>query len=331
MGCRLLPPLAAFLSLALVIAAASPGPSAHAQEAPAYLALGDSLAFGVGATNPSTTGYVALAHRAMSDSERFGPTGLELMNLGVAGARSADLLAPDGQLDSALSEILARQEDASPTANEVAVISVDVGGNDLLGLVAPGSPCLESASVEPCRAAFGEVLSSIDRNLTEIVTRLREAAPEATIVVVDLYNPYSGTGDLREPIAEVGVGQANGVIGAVTADPELRITTASIFALFIGRGTQWVAPDGIHPNDNGHRVIAEAVIAAIDNREPRIPEDLLALPPGATVAGVDPGTGTGPEDNGDGVSTAVLAGAVVVAFLAGGAVSGAYFVARGRA
>jgi hypothetical protein len=49
------------------------------------------------------------------------------------------------------------------------------------------------------------------------------------------------------------------------------------------------------------------------------------------VAGVDPGTGTGPEDNGDGVSTAVLAGAVVVAFLAGGAVSGAYFVARGRA
>ena len=167
---------------------------------------------------------------------------------------------------------------------------MDVGGNDLLGLVAPGSPCLESASVEPCRAAFGEVLSSIDRNLTDIVTRLREAAPEATIVVVDLYNPYSGTGDLREPIAEVGVGQANGVIGAVTADPELRITTASIFALFIGRGTQWVAPDGIHPNDNGHRVIAEAVIAAIDNREPRIPDDLLSLAPGATAAAIDPGS-----------------------------------------
>ena len=329
MGCRLLPPLAAFLSLALFIATASPGPSARAQEAPAYIALGDSLAFGVGASNPSTTGYVALAHNALSGSERFSPTGLDLLNLGVAGARSADLLAPGGQLDSALDEIRARQEAAPSIENEVEVISVDVGGNDLLGLVAPGSPCLESASVEPCRAAFGEVLSSIDRNLTEIVTRLREAAPEATIVVVDLYNPYSGTGDLREPIAEVGVGQANGVIGAVTADPDLGITTASIFQLFIGRGTQWVAPDGIHPNDSGHRVIAEAVIAAMDNREPRIPEDLLAVTPGATGASIEPGSGT--IANGDGASTILLVVAVAVAFVAGAAVSGAYFMARGRA
>jgi len=331
MGCRLLPPLAAFLSLALAIALAPPAPSVHAQDAPAYVALGDSLAFGVGASNPSTTGYVALAHNALSNSERFSPTGLELRNLGVAGARSADLLTPGGQLDSALDEIRARQEDASPIANEVEVISVDVGGNDLLGLVAPGSPCLESASVEPCRAAFGEVLSSIDRNLTEIVTRLREAAPEAVIVVVDLYNPYSGTGDLREPIAEVGVGQANGVIGAVSADPELLITTASIFQLFTGRGTQWVAPDGIHPNDNGHRVIAEAVIAAIDNREPSIPDELLAVAPGATAAAIDPGSGGGLENGGDGVSTVLLMALVVVAFVAGAAVSGAYFVARGRA
>jgi acyl-CoA thioesterase-1 len=327
MGCRLLPPLAAFLSLALAIALAPPAPSAHALEAPAYVALGDSLAFGVGASNPSTTGYVALVHNALSNSERFGPTGLELLNLGIAGARSADLVAPGGQLDSALDEIRVRQEDASPIANEVEVISVDVGGNDLLGLVAPGSPCLESASVEPCRAAFGEVLSSIDRNLTEIVTRLREAAPEAIIVVVDLYNPYSGTGDLREPIAEVGVGQVNGVIGAATADPDLRITTASIFQLFTGRGTQWVAPDGIHPNDNGHRVIAEAVIAAIANREPRIPDELLSASPGATAPAIDLGS----ENSGDGVSTVLLVTAVAVAFVAGAAVSGAYFVARGRA
>ena len=147
--------------------------------------------------------------------------------------------------------------------------------------------------------------------------------------MVDLYNPYSGTGDLREPIAEVGVGQANGVIGAVTADPELGITTASIFQLFIGRGTQWVAPDGIHPNDSGHRVIAEAVIAAMDNREPRIPDDLLALAPGATAAAIDPGSDT--TANGEGASTVLLVVAVAVAFVAGAAVSGAYFVARGRA
>jgi acyl-CoA thioesterase I len=329
MGSRLLPPLAAFLSLALAFAPAPPSASAQAQQAPAYIALGDSLAFGVGASNPSTTGYVALAHNAMSSSERFGETGLELTNLGVAGALSADLLAPGGQLEMALDVIRVRQEDASAVSNEVEVITVDVGGNDLLSLVAPGSPCLESASVEPCRAAFGEVLSGIDRNLTEVVTRLREAAPEARIVVIDLYNPYSGTRDLREPIAEVGVGQANGVIASVTADPELSITTASVFQLFIGRGTQWIAPDGIHPNDNGHRVLAEAVIAAIDDREPRIPDDLLSLAPGATAPAIDLDPDT--PSSGDGVSTLLLVIAVVVAFVAGVAVSGAYVVARGRA
>jgi lysophospholipase L1-like esterase len=330
MGSRLLPPQAAFLSLVLFIATASPGPAIRAQPAaPAYLALGDSLAYGVGASDRLTAGYVALAHEALSGSERYGETGIELLNLGVPGAKSADLLVPGGQLDLALEEIGTRSEDGD--ANDVEIISVDVGGNDLLALVAPDSPCLESASVEPCRAAFGEVLSAIDDNLTEVLTRLREAAPEAIIVVVDLYNPYSGTGDLREPIAEVGIGQANGVIGAVTADPELRITTASIFQLFGGRGTQWIAPDGIHPNDNGHLVIAEAVIAAIDDREPRIPDELLSVPPGATVAAADPGSDTGTNGNGEGLSTLVLLAAVAVAFVAGVAISGAYFFARGRA
>ena len=77
-------------------------------------------------------------------------------------------------------------------------------------------------------------------------------------------------------------------------------------------------------------MIAEAVIAAIDNREPRVPDDLLALPPGATAAVVDLGTGNGSGDGG-GVSTVVLTAAIAIAFVAGAAVSGAYFLARGRA
>jgi lysophospholipase L1-like esterase len=328
MGYRFLPPLAAFLSLGLLLFATSSRDAAFAQEAPAYLALGDSLAYGIGASDPASTGYVAIVHDALAASQRYEESGLELINLGVPGARSADLLIPGGQLESALAEIEARRNDDEP--NDIEVISVDIGGNDLLALVAPDSPCLEGASVEPCRAAFGEVLSAIDENLGEVVARLREAAPEAVIVVVDLYNPYSGTGDPREPIAEVGVGQVNGVIGAVAAPSDLRITTASLFQLFAGRGNQWIAPDGIHPNDGGHRVIAEAVIAAIDDREPSIPADLLSVSPGAT-AGADPALQPDTDSDGGGVTTLVLAAAVVVAFVGGVAVSGAYFFARGRA
>jgi len=328
-GFRLLPLSAAFLSLAL-FAPISPAPPALAQERPVYLALGDSLAVGVGASSPSTMGYVARAHGSLLTSERYRDGGLDLVNVSVAGATSADLVLAGGQLDAAIAEITNRRDSDLP-GDDVEIISVDIGGNDLLSLVAPNSPCLESASVEPCRAAFGDVLSAIQTNLGDTLRRLREAAPEAIIVTVDLYNPYSGTGDLREPIAEIGVGQANGVIGAVTADPDLRVKTASVFQLFSGRGLQWVAPDGIHPNDNGHAVIAEALLAAIDDREPAVPDDLLAVSPGATLPPADVSSISDGGADGDGVSATLFAVAIAIAFAAGVAISGAYFFARGRA
>jgi len=273
---------------------------------------------------------VARVYQSLKGSERYREGGLELINLSVPGAKSTELLGTGGQLESALSIISERQQDASPAANEVEIITIDIGGNDLLALVALGSPCLQSASVEPCRAAFGEVLSAIQTNLTETIRRLRLAAPEAIIVVVDLYNPFSGTGDLREPIAELGVGQANGVIGAVVANAELQAKAASVFQLFSGRGGQWIAPDGIHPNDNGHAVIAETVIAAIAGREPVIPENLLSMSPGATSAPLQPNTVNGSSSGSNGVSLFAFLVGITVAFAAGLVVCGAYFVARGR-
>jgi len=328
MGHRLLPLLAAFLFLGLLAPAP---PTTGAQQAPVYLALGDSLAFSVGASNPSATGYVGRVYETLKKSERYQAAGLELVNLSVPGAKSTDLLAPGGQLDSAVNLISQRQQDASPAANEVEIITIDIGGNDLPALVAPGSPCLQSASVEPCRAAFGDVLKAIQSNLTEAVSRLRQAAPAAIIVVVDLYNPFSGTGDLREPIAELGVGQANGVIGAAVANAELQARAASVFQLFSGRGGQWIAPDGIHPNDNGHAVIAEAVLAAIAGREPTIPEGLLSVSPGATSAPIQPNVPNESNDDGGGVSLVIFLAGIGAAFAAGIVVCGAYFIARGRA
>src|SRR5207247_4179707 len=119
------------------------------------------------------------------------------------------------------------------------------------------------------------------------------------------------------PIAELGVGQANGVIGAVLADAELRARAASVFQLFSGRGGQWIAPDGIHPNDNGHAVIAEAVIAAIAGREPTIPESLLSVSPGATSAPLQPNAPNGSDDGSNGVSLFAFLAGIVAAFTPG--------------
>lgn len=321
MGARLLPPLAAFLFLGLAFG----GPkAAHAQEAPAYLALGDSLAFGLGATNPAAEGYVGLVAFALQQSDRYAESGLEVVNVSAPGATSADVLEPDGQLDQALAEIAERAEDDTG-GNEVDIISIDVGGNDLLALQEADSPCVDSTSSESCQDALGRTLSGLQDNLTTILTELRDAAPEAPIFVIGLYNPYSGTDDTRELIGNIGVQQVNGVTSAVAADETLGVEFVDVFELFEGRGAQWIASDGIHPNDDGYRVLAEALLAAVQGRPVVLPSDLGASP---TAASVTPASGD--SDSGGDVDVLVLMILLPLAFVGGVVLSTVYFVARGR-
>src|SRR2546428_3198820 len=241
---RPLPLLAALLSVAFLVAC---GPSSHpalAQEPPAYIAIGDSIAFGVGVTNPSSMGYVGLPAEALRTSERFRDRGLTLVNLSVPGATSADLLLPGGQLENAIAEVERRQSDGITADDKVEIITINIGGNDLLSLLASDSPCFTDASADPCIERFGMVLSGLQRNLEAVLRGLRAAAPNASIIVLDLYNPYSGTADLRELIADQSVGRLNGVVAAAAANPDLKIKMASVFQLFQGRGNQWIAADG---------------------------------------------------------------------------------------
>jgi len=326
---RLLPPLAAFLFLAFVLTSPSSGAlPAAAAETPAYLAIGDSLAFGVGAPDPSTGGYVALAYKAIQTSDRYEERGLALINLSVPGATSSDLLIEGGQIDAAIEEIESRKDDEESADDNVEIISVNIGGNDLLRLATPNSPCAVDPTIEPCLELLGEMLIGLQDNLTEALERLRQAAPEAGIYLLNLHNPYSGTGDIREGLADLAVQQLNGVIGAVVADEQLGVELGDVFQLFRGRGSQWIADDRLHPNEKGHKVMAEVLLATIDGRAPRIPRELLLETP-APVS--DPGELPDLPSRGDGgVEAWWFLVVVPIAFLAGVMISVGYFLARGR-
>ena len=328
MGRPLLPPLAAFFFLALLFSADVPPDAARAAETPAYVAIGDSLAFGVGAPEPRTGGYVGLVHSALQTSDRYRERGLQIVNLAVPGATTADLLIPGGQLDSAVEEIRSRQDDETSADDNVEIISVNIGGNDLLSLATPSSPCFEDVGSDACIDDFGAVLSSVQESLAEVLKQLREAAPNAGIYLLDLYNPYSGTGDSRETVADLAVQNLNGVIGANAANEDLKVRMASVFLLFRGRGLQWIAADGIHPNENGHRVMGEVLLATIDNRAPFIPPELLEQTPAPAASPSDdlPDLRAG-DDSGAEWVVWVL---VPVAFAAGTLLAAAYFWARGR-
>ncbi len=325
---RSLPPLAAFLSLAVLVAFL-PSPRAHAADGPAYIALGDSLAFGVGVPEPSREGYVALAYGSLQTSDRYGERNLELLNFAVPGATSADLLLEGGQLDAALDEINLRTEEDEHADDNVELISISIGGNDLLSLAGANSPCTRDTSGEECLEFLGETLSGLQNNLTTALHRLRDAAPNAGIYVIDLYNPFSGTGDFREGLADLAVQQLNGVIGAVTADEDLNVHMGDVFQLFRGRGNQWIAGDGLHPNEQGHQVMAEVLLATIDNREPQIPPELLAATPAPVVETGD--IPRIPSSGGDDNSPWLLLAVVIpIAFISGALIAGAYFMARGH-
>ncbi len=328
---RLLPLVAAFLSLAFL----APAVPAGAKEAPAYIAIGDSRAFGVGASDPATDGYVAITYDALHRSERYRQRGLELINLGVPGATSSDLLLPDGQLERAVAEIKERQEDTSSADDNVEIITVNIGGNDVLALVTSDSPCVADPQSPECEDRLQEMLDTLEDDLTEVLRRLREVAPKADIIVLDLYSPLSGRGEAPELVADLAVREINAVIELVVSDPELRTKLVSVYPLFRGRASQLVAADNLHPNDDGHAVMAEVVLAAIEGREPVFPEELMTPTPVQEIGQPPLGEGglqpvSKDEDSGGASLPLFLAIAIPVSLLGLAAVAGAYRAGRGR-
>ncbi|MBS1195469.1 MAG: hypothetical protein H6R33_189 [Actinobacteria bacterium] len=216
-----------------------------------YLALGDSLAANVGAPS-ARDGYVSRLHNQLEqrDGRSYG-----LLNLGVSGETSGSLLG-GGQLEEALAFL---------AVNRVAYVTVDIGANDLLGhLTSPD--CAESLERPACRDRLEAALAAYETNVQAIFDALAGAAPDATIIFLKAYNPFSlGTGipfeegtsltisRLNE--AAAGAAQSQGILVADGFTPMQG--TAAFTTLMLA------SPPDIHPNALGHDVLAQAVLAAL--------------------------------------------------------------------
>jgi len=225
-------------------------------------------------------------------------------------------------------------EDESSQDDNVEIISIDIGGNDLIALASGDSPCRVDPLGGGCQQRFQEMQTTVRTNLTEAAKRLTKAAPRADLTIVGLYNPYSGTGTSLEVPADIAVQQLNSVFAGVAGDPDIEAKTADVFDLFRGRAGTLIAADGLHPNDDGHAVIAEVLLAAIEGRAPDVPADLLGgASPTATgsAPAADPPaqSETSGNDNNDEIIVLLLI-AIPAAFFSGGIITGAYLLARGR-
>ena len=170
-------------------------PSASASSTGAvYLALGDSLAAGYqpGGTELRDTAYPALA------AKRLDAAGAALVvdNLSCSGETTTTMIK-GGKCDLAKGSQLEAAEAALAAAKgNVALVSIDIGGNDLLRCV-KGSATIDTACV-------AKGVATVKQNLPEILDRIRSAAGnDVPVLVLGYYNPWLAARALDQPVQGV--------------------------------------------------------------------------------------------------------------------------------
>jgi len=240
---------------------------------PLYLALGDSVAAGVGAHPPATEGYVPELHQLLAAEVPCGVgqalgCRLDLRNFAEPGATTTTLLA--GQLPRAVSLIKQRKATATPI-DDVRLITLDIGGSDAFG------PIIQACSSDPqapgCATAISTVLGAVATNFATILSGLRKAAgPDTTIAVMAYYNPLPACvlavqTSLADLVLEGGgpvpTGLNDIIRGQAAAHDAVVAETGPLIDLHDLVGGR----DCLHPDMSGHDDIATAFDVVIDAAE----------------------------------------------------------------
>lgn len=249
----------------------SPTPASGAMAAGTYLALGDSLAVGVGASRPAETGYVGLLFEQQSGAE---PAAARLVNLAVSGETSSSMIR-NGQLAAALEAIAT----ADPP---LTLVTLDIGGNDLLHLLSTET-CAAAPQGQECLQLLALTLADFEANYRQIIGELTDAlqagSPGARLAVMTYFNPFSGTEAAYEAAGELALLGADGGIDCAADDArsrgmndiivcigeELGAIPIDIQPAFAGLGLELthIGAEDIHANDEGYRVIADLFVTAL--------------------------------------------------------------------
>ena len=218
-----------------------------------YVALGDSLAAAVGVEG-FADGYVSQVHRELSLRDGI-PYGLR--NFGKTGETSGTMLLGDQ-----LADAVAFGESA-----EVRYVSIDIGANDLLGHLA--SPdCSEDIDSGACRTRIDTSLRAYGDNLPLIFDEIAKAFPDATVVFLLAYNPFS-LGFENEVSFEARSNQVLESLNAIATEAaeDFDFLVADGFSPMRGTTTATThmtdTPPDIHPNRTGYDVLTAALLDAL--------------------------------------------------------------------
>lgn len=248
-----------------------------------YVALGDSIAYGYALKDVEGQRYSTLID---SHLDTLWENGCEVYNYAVSGDKGGDLI-----------DILKKGN--APAISSAHVITISIGANNVLGpaldnlseyfvfLTVPDENLRKTELPRIYGELMAETKSGIEdfsREIVTIIEEIRKSAPDAEIIFQTVYNPYrlanvkldfiDGVLDLAEETDRL-VSALNKII---VDNASLGYTVADIYTaydgltdvvnadLFIGDGTdidQFILAADPHPNEKGHRVIADTIIPLI--------------------------------------------------------------------
>ncbi len=295
-GAAVLPALTSYATASIAFAPPStpapPGPGTA--QSRYYLALGDSLAVGFGA--PSGQGYV---DQLSAYYEAVVP-GLQLENLGCSGETTTTFRSGGRCPYAAGSQLAQAEAFLSSHSGQVALVTIDIGGDDITGCASTTPPFAISA------ACVAHAVATAQTNLEAIGAGLRAAAgPSVPIVGMTYYDPFvvewlsgpAGQAAAQSSVADLeqlnaALERAYASFGARVADAQdaffstdfgdlvpspfgtipKNVATACAWLLVVCATTSPVIV-GVHPNATGYGVVAAAFEAALPASE------LAAAPP----------------------------------------------------
>ena len=236
-----------------------------------YVALGDSLAAGVG--SPDGKGYVADVYSR--EKKMRGLHGLVLENLGCSGATTGSMINGGGCSYVSGSQLGDAEAFLTAHPGQVAFVTVDIGANDVDG-------CVDAGTLTVNTTCLTNGMNAITSNLPVILAGLEAAGGPTPIVGMSYYDPFlaawllgsNGQSLARQsvPLADTLNGTLAGDYGAAdTADVAGAFGTSNfalrgsyqgaVVPVNVGRICNWTlmcTQTNIHANDIGHAHIAKA-------------------------------------------------------------------------
>ncbi len=240
------------------------------------LALGDSLAVGVGASQPAD-GYVGLVYR----HQRMRLPGLQLVDLACSGATTNSMIQGGGCPYAAGSQLAAAESFIRAHPGRISFVTIDIGINDIDG-------CMTDSTIVAACVAAG--LSEASTGLGTILAGLRSADGGLPIYGADYYDPFlaawtngpAGRAVARQSEADVlalddVIAQALAQSGASLATVAARFDTVDFAPSSVSPGaavpvnvarvcawTWMCSARDLHPDNHGHVQLASAFDTIID-------------------------------------------------------------------